>query len=110
MEVCNYRLSLTRSSVLAYECLLFFDYYNISYIPSLTQIVILSNEILQDQSQYIPFEFLHVLLLILRSLYYRASETYSSVELTPSSVLIVYIPFVKEIAKCCNTIYKRCLN
>lgn len=110
MEVCNYRLSLTRSSVFAYECLLFFDYYNISYIPSLTQIVILSNDILQDQSQYIPFEFLHVLLLIIRSLYYRASETYSSVELTPSSVLIVYIPFVKEIAKCCNTIYKRCLN
>lgn len=103
------RLSITHSSLLAYDCLCNINYFDISTLPFLTRILAITNTFLQDPNQYFPFNFFHVLLLILRSLHYRLKSCYDSLLDVPLTLLHQYLPFIKELIHSYSILFQRCI-
>lgn len=103
------RLSITHSLLLAYDCLCNINYFDISTLPFLTRILAITNTFLQDPNQYFPFNFFHVLLLILRSLHYRLKSCYDSLLDVPLTLLHQYLPFIKELIHSYSILFQRCI-
>lgn len=78
-----------------------FDYFDTSTIQCLTDIVNVSNSLLSQPSQPIPFNLLRVLFTIIHSL---LTQTVS----LPESILRSYVHCIQECFCCCNTLYQRC--
>ena len=86
------------------------DYHlDISTLPFLTKILALNNRFFQDPNQYFPFNFFHILLLILRSLHYRLKTCYDSLLDVPLTLLHQYLPFIKELIHSYSILFQRCI-
>ena len=100
------RIAVTRSPILAFNALCYFDFFQSKNISFLTQIVTLLISILAEENQFIPSSLLNVLVCILHAISNRFCE--DSLTFLQSPLFSPYLLFIREIILLCHLLQSRC--
>lgn len=100
------RIAVTRSPILAFNALCYFDFFQSKNISFLTQIVTLLISILAEENQFIPSSLLSVLVCILHAIRNRFCE--DSLTFLHSPLFTPYLLFVREVILLCHLLQSRC--
>ncbi|KAK8822814.1 hypothetical protein WA556_001705 [Blastocystis sp. ATCC 50177/Nand II] len=105
ISIVTYIIAVTRSPILAFNALCYFDFFQSKNISFLTQIVTLLISILAEENQFIPSSLLNVLVCILHAISNCFCE--DSLTFLHSPLFSPYLLFVREIILLCHLLQLR---